>query len=67
LGEAKKFGIYITETAKRLNEKTKKRLDASPLTRLNSIHWFTDKMYCPECNVTYPEFTSQHFSFNKQE
>ncbi|MEI7562233.1 MAG: hypothetical protein WCJ39_00475 [bacterium] len=24
-------------------------------------------MYCPDCNVTYPDFTPQHFSFNRQE
>lgn len=31
------------------------------------IERFTDKMYCAECNVTYPEFTPQHFSPNRQE
>ncbi|MEI6672176.1 MAG: hypothetical protein WCL02_02180 [bacterium] len=24
-------------------------------------------MYCPDCNITYPEFTPQHFSPNRQE
>lgn len=24
-------------------------------------------MYCPNCNITYPEFTTQHFSPNRQE
>lgn len=24
-------------------------------------------MYCPDCNITYPEFTPQHFSANRQE
>lgn len=33
----------------------------------SSIRWFTDKMYCPDCNIVYPEFTPQHFSGNRQE
>lgn len=32
-----------------------------------NVQRFTDKMYCPDCNVTYPEFTTQHFSPNRQE
>jgi excinuclease UvrABC ATPase subunit len=31
------------------------------------IHRFTDKMFCPNCNITYPEFTTQYFSPNRQE
>lgn len=34
---------------------------------LTSIQRFTDKMFCPNCNITYPEFTTQHFSPNRQE
>jgi len=33
----------------------------------NPIQRFTDKMFCPNCNITYPEFTTQHFSPNRQE
>ncbi len=33
----------------------------------NQIRRFTDKMFCPNCNITYPEFTTQHFSPNRQE
>ncbi len=55
LAEFKKFGIYITEA---WSKKTKAK---------NEIQWFTDKMYCPDCNITYPEFTPQHFSPNRQE
>ncbi len=32
-----------------------------------SIQRFTDKMYCPKCNIEYPEFSTQHFSPNRQE
>lgn len=28
---------------------------------------YTDKNYCPESDVQYPDFTSQHFSFNRAE
>jgi excinuclease UvrABC ATPase subunit len=31
------------------------------------IQRFTDKMFCPNCNITYPEFTTQHFSPNRWE
>lgn len=55
LGEFKKFGIYITE---KWSKKTKSKRE---------IQRFTDKMYCPDCNITYPEFTPQHFSANRQE
>jgi len=55
LAEFKKFGIYITEA---WSKKTKAKKE---------IQWFTDKMYCPDCNITYPEFTPQHFSPNRQE
>lgn len=36
-------------------------------SRLSVIQRYTDKMYCPNCNITYPEFTTQHFSPNRQE
>ncbi len=55
LGEFKKFWIFVTE-------KGTKRAKAK-----SEIQRFTDKMYCPDCNITYPEFTTQHFSPNKQE
>lgn len=51
LSEAKKFWIYRADSKKKSDE----------------IKWFTDKMYCPTCNITYPEFTPQHFSPNRQE
>lgn len=36
-------------------------------SRLSATQRYTDKMYCPNCNITYPEFTTQHFSPNRQE
>ncbi len=52
LTETKKFGVYSAEEKKSKEE---------------SINWFTDKMYCPTCNITYPEFSTQHFSPNRPE
>ncbi len=77
LGEFKKFWIYITWVTSdvwRVTRKTKKQNNDSSLVTRNSsltnsswIQWFTDKMYCADCNITYPEFTPQHFSPNRQE
>jgi excinuclease ABC subunit A len=36
-------------------------------TKDQIITRYTDKMYCAECNITYPEFTTQYFSPNRQE
>jgi excinuclease ABC subunit A len=66
LWETEKFGVYIDW----VNNGDK--LDSLPRNNAHSewqwlVRWFTDKMYCPDCNVTYPEFTPQHFSPNRQE
>ncbi len=31
------------------------------------IKYYTDKNFCPNCDIYYPEFTTQHFSPNRQE
>lgn len=68
LGESKKFWIYIAEgESKTDNGKRKTKRSPLAVNRETWITRFTDKMYCPECNVTYPEFTPQHFSPNRQE
>ncbi len=59
LSETEKFGIFVDA-----NENDK--LDTAEIES-NDVLWFTDKMYCPDCNVTYPEFTAQHFSPNRPE
>lgn len=51
LTETKKFGIYSPEDTK----------------ATTPINWFTDKMFCPNCNITYPEFSTQNFSPNRPE
>jgi len=70
LGEFKKFGIYLFEGKRDEKKGTSKKGQGTSSTSQvpkNSIQWFTDKMYCPDCNITYPEFTPQHFSPNRQE
>lgn len=72
LAEFKKFGIYLSEgTGSKEKGAGKKKpgiWNLKPVTWNHSvIRWFTDKMYCPDCNITYPEFTPQHFSPNRQE
>ena len=52
-------GIEIT--------KADSKADGQEILQWTRIQRFTDKMYCPNCNITYPEFTTQHFSPNRQE
>ncbi len=72
LAEFKKFGIYTTESIKSVKPKVSKAKKNNDFwlykpDGLSAIERFTDKMYCPDCNITYPEFTPQHFSANRQE
>jgi len=64
LWESNKFWIYIIEESN--NKKSKKQWNNETMKQWN-ISRYTDKMYCPTCNITYPEFTPQHFSPNRQE
>lgn len=36
-------------------------------SKYQDILRYTDKIFCPTCNIIYPEFTTQHFSPNRQE
>ena len=58
-------GIEITQAKK--SKKADSKADGQEITPWAHIQRFTDKMYCPNCNITYPEFTTQHFSPNRQE
>lgn len=58
-------GIEITQAKK--SKKADSKADGQEITQWAHIQRFTDKMYCPNCNITYPEFTTQHFSPNRQE
>lgn len=60
LSEAPKFGIYVDwEEA---NTRKQKKGNQQKL-----IRWFTDKNYDADNDIEYPEFSSQHFSPNRQE
>lgn len=60
-----------------VQKKKQKKKQSDPSMQLWSIpeshsshhilKWFTDKTYCATCNIHYPEFTTQHFSHNRQE
>jgi len=58
-------GIEITQAKK--SKKADSKTDGQEINQWTRIQRFTDKMYCPNCNITYPEFTTQHFSPNRQE
>ena len=58
-------GIEITQAKK--SKKADSKADGQEIPQWTRIQRFTDKMYCPNCNITYPEFTTQHFSPNRQE
>ena len=58
-------GIEITQAKK--SKKADSKADGQEIIQWTRIQRFTDKMYCPNCNITYPEFTTQHFSPNRQE
>ena len=58
-------GIEITQAKK--SKKANSKADGQEINQWTRIQRFTDKMYCPNCNITYPEFTTQHFSPNRQE
>jgi excinuclease ABC subunit A len=64
LAEVKKFGVYVPVQQ---DEEAAKPKKGKAATRIEGIKRFTDKMYSPDIDVTYPEFTSQHFSPNRQE
>lgn len=67
LAEVKKFGVLLQD-AKATEEKDSKSSKKKNTTLgTGSISRYTDKMYSPDIDATYPEFTPQHFSPNRQE
>ncbi len=58
----------------RLKEDIIKLLGETKKFGIIPFHWekprpkrYTDKNFCPDCDITYPEFTPQYFSPNRQE
>lgn len=66
LNENNKFGIYMDLDTK-WNESLSLKIGKDVAKSDKSITRYTDKIFCPNCNITYPEFTTQHFSSNRQE
>ncbi len=67
--EGKKLWVFSVDfESKSQNEDDEKKQNLQ--ARSNNywqLEWFTDKNFCPDCNIVYPEFTTQHFSPNRQE
>ena len=61
--------IEITTKGKKSKSKSESdsKETSESLEHEDEIQRFTDKMFCPNCNITYPEFTTQHFSPNRWE
>ncbi len=59
LSEENKFGILDLSSIESSDNPQSKSSDI--------ITYYTDKNFCPQCNIIYPEFTPQHFSPNRQE
>lgn len=58
LAMADKFGVYTVEQHEE---------GPGDLRSAQQVTRYTDKYYCPKDNIKYPEFSSQHFSPNRQE
>ncbi len=68
LSLTKKFGVYEGLESKQDDDnEVSKNLDKEVFTVANSIRRFTDKNYDPDYDISYPEFTTQHFSPNRAE
>jgi len=66
LAEVKKFGVLLQDA--KVEEKDNKSSKKKNTTLgTGAISRYTDKMYSPDIDATYPEFTPQHFSPNRQE
>ena len=66
LNEGNKFGIYI-DLDTQWNESLSMKIGKDVAKADKSVSRYTDKIFCANCNITYPEFTTQHFSSNRQE
>lgn len=66
LNEWNKFGVYMDLNSEG-NESMSLKIGKDVSKADKNISRYTDKIFCPNCNITYPEFTTQHFSSNRQE
>lgn len=68
LAMSKKFGVYAFLNNKHDDSSQISRsFDKDVYAITDEIKRFTDKNYCPDFDITYPDFTPQHFSANRAE
>ena len=67
LNEYSKFGLYHAGSDETIDDSLSLSVGKDVRDAQYSIRRFTDKVFCPKCNITYPEFTTQHFSANRTE
>lgn len=67
LNENSKFGVYQIQEDDKANDSLSITVWKDVYDAKAHITWFTDKVFCAKCNITYPEFTTQHFSSNRIE
>jgi excinuclease ABC subunit A len=67
LNEGTKFGVYQSLEWADVDDSASMKLGKDVYDSSQTISRYTDKIFCPHCNITYPEFTTQHFSPNRIE
>ena len=67
LNESNKFGIYEQLDSETVQDSLSMKIGKDVYAIDHNITRYTDKIFCPTCNITYPELTTQSFSPNRQE
>ncbi|HMT01181.1 MAG TPA: hypothetical protein PKC14_02550, partial [Candidatus Absconditabacterales bacterium] len=68
LGMSKKFGVYCSLEDKQPSDSAvSKAMDKDVYNLAGQVKWYTDKNYCPDFDITYPDFAPHHFSPNRAE
>ncbi len=67
LNEHNKFWLYYTSNSDTIDDSLSLNIGKDVHDTKHTIQWFTDKIFCAKCNITYPEFTTQNFSSNRSE
>jgi len=67
LNEHNKFWLYYTSSSESIDDSLSLSVGKDVRDTKQTIQRFTDKVFCPKCNITYPEFTTQYFSSNRTE
>lgn len=67
LNDGTKFGVYQSLEWADVDDGASMKIGKDVYDSSQTIARYTDKIFCPHCNITYPEFTTQHFSPNRIE